>query len=231
MGCVCELATSVVRLVLFVFNFLLVVSGIAFITLGVVYKNDADKVLEVSDSDVAVAPIFCIVLGSIIFIISFFGCWGAFNKNTCMLRTYAILCGIILILGIVVCVYAFKVVDNDDITKSIRTSFDEMIKKYDNDKDSRIVVDNIQSYFKCCGSTSPADYKNNTLPNSCCGISNSDKAEQCKLGQDNVYTGGCVKLLSDAINTIGTVLGWVAIVIGLILCTGIFFGLCLSCRN
>lgn len=59
---------------------------------------------------------------------------------------YAILCGILLILGIIVCVYAFKVVDNDDITSSIKTSFDEMIKKYDSDKDSKAVVDNIQSY-------------------------------------------------------------------------------------
>lgn len=46
-----------------------------------------DAVLE---DGFTVVPIMCIVVGSIVFLIAFFGCFGAMTHQKCMLKTVSI---------------------------------------------------------------------------------------------------------------------------------------------
>ena len=53
-------------------------------------------------------PVFLIILGIIIFSVSFFGCCGAINESHCMTLTFAWLLGIIFLLEVVVGVTAYN---------------------------------------------------------------------------------------------------------------------------
>lgn len=68
--------------------FLLQLVGLGLLVVGVIYQVNFTKLTDVIPSELSAVenvPIFAIVVGSIILVISFLGCCGAFKNNTCML--------------------------------------------------------------------------------------------------------------------------------------------------
>jgi len=75
------------RLTVNVFYVLFQITGIVFISVGgvilVVYSGYSNFV----DSWFFAAPLLMIVVGVIVFLVSFFGCCGAVKENHCMIIT------------------------------------------------------------------------------------------------------------------------------------------------
>lgn len=64
--------------------------SLAILVLGVVYKLQIDSVIKYFGSDFPIAPDLFIAVGTVAFIISFFGCFGAWKENRCALFTVSV---------------------------------------------------------------------------------------------------------------------------------------------
>uniref|UniRef100_A0A8C0GJD6 CD63 antigen n=1 Tax=Chelonoidis abingdonii TaxID=106734 RepID=A0A8C0GJD6_CHEAB len=78
-----------VKFLVFFFNFLFWLCGVALIVIGILVQIDLNKTLVMSSASASGAPIVIIVVGVVIFFVSFFGCCGASKENYCMSATPA----------------------------------------------------------------------------------------------------------------------------------------------
>uniref|UniRef100_A0A674K375 Uncharacterized protein n=1 Tax=Terrapene triunguis TaxID=2587831 RepID=A0A674K375_9SAUR len=62
--------------------------GIALIVIGILVQIELNKTLIMSSPSASGAPIVIIVVGVVIFFVSFFGCCGASKENYCMWRPW-----------------------------------------------------------------------------------------------------------------------------------------------
>lgn len=102
------------------------------------------------------AWIFILVGGST-FIIAFCGCVGALRENTCLLATYAVFLGVILLTELTVGILGF--VFKDWVKSQLETELDAMILTYRDDPDLQSLIDWIQrDWLQCCGINGPNDW-------------------------------------------------------------------------
>lgn len=59
----------------------------ALVAIGIYAQLALDKALAVSSTSAAGSPVAILVLGIVIFFISFFGCCGAWKESYCMVTT------------------------------------------------------------------------------------------------------------------------------------------------
>ncbi|KOX69968.1 CD63 antigen, partial [Melipona quadrifasciata] len=195
------------------------VCGLGILTLGVIVQLRVTEVTDHIDTNLKFPAITLIVIGSVIFVISFFGCCGAIRESHCMIITFASFLLFILLVQIAIGVYAFVVVKNNDNQVDITTDYQKVFDKYNENKN---FIDFVQSNLHCCGVNSPRDYVIHPIPPSCCG------KEQNETCTENIYQTGCAIEIKNAISTAGTVLGSVAIAIAGVELIGIIFALCLA---
>merc|ERR1712179_59074 len=94
LGCGC----LTVKYLVFLFNLLFLLSGLVLITVGGLAQGFFKEYVQFFNNELSTPAMAIIILGCIILVISFFGCCGANKENVCMLRTFAGLMGIILII-------------------------------------------------------------------------------------------------------------------------------------
>ncbi|KAK9298687.1 hypothetical protein QLX08_008055 [Tetragonisca angustula] len=214
---------GMIKYLLFIFNFIFAVCGLGILTLGVIVHLRVTEVTDHIDTNLTFPSITLIVIGSIIFIISFFGCCGAIRESHCMIITFASFLLFILLVQVAVGVYAFVVVKNSDKQIDITKDYQKLFDSY-NETGNKEIIDLVQSSLQCCGVISPNDYKGiRPIPPSCCGKQGN---ETCAAQE--IYQSGCAAELKNAISTAGTVLGSVAIAIAGVELIGIIFALCLA---
>ena len=224
-----------IKYLLFIFNFIFAVCGIGILAIGVVIHLQLSNLTKTVEMNVMFPSIVLIVIGSIIFVISFFGCCGAIRESHCMTITFASILLFILIIQVAVAVYAFVVFKNHDNQVSIKSTYSEIFKGYPRHMEEAEIVNIIQSSLKCCGVNSPDDFRTlgnftGEFPWSCCG--KTERERVCQQSEVN-NVPGCAEKIAEALQTAGTVLGSVAIGIAGIELVGIIFALCLanSIRN
>ncbi|XP_017791370.1 PREDICTED: CD63 antigen-like isoform X2 [Habropoda laboriosa] len=226
MNCV----SDCIKWLLFVFNFLFSLCGLAILGVGVAAHLRLSSVTDHLDTGVMFPSITLIVVGSIIFVVSFFGCCGAIRESHCMTITFASFLLFILLIQVAVAVYAFMVVKNSENHGAIVESYKKMFDTYSTSQENREIIDVVQASLQCCGIDSAQDYisRNIAVPWSCCG---EQQDKTCSV--ENSYNSGCVKSLKAALSTAGNILGGVAIGIAGVELIGIIFALCLanSIRN
>uniref|UniRef100_A0A3B4BK26 Tetraspanin n=1 Tax=Periophthalmus magnuspinnatus TaxID=409849 RepID=A0A3B4BK26_9GOBI len=84
---------KLVKYLVFFFNFIFWLCGLALIVIGVLVQISLHNTLMIKDASGSGAPILLIALGVIVFLISFFGCCGAWKENFCMI-TMLKCCGV-----------------------------------------------------------------------------------------------------------------------------------------
>ncbi|XP_044019364.1 23 kDa integral membrane protein-like [Aphidius gifuensis] len=140
-----------------------------------------------------------IIVGSFIFVVSFYGCYGVVTKNTLCLKLYAVFC-LMIIGGVAVIAaigyYQYKDITTKDVEKLIADNFNK--EKYNSTKS---IIDLVQSTLGCCGNSDKDDYSNTeNFPLSCCPKENS------KTCYNDAYKTGCSNITktkaSDALNEI-----------------------------
>ncbi|XP_026461425.1 23 kDa integral membrane protein-like isoform X2 [Ctenocephalides felis] len=224
MGC----GISFVKYVLFVFNLIFALCGLAVLAVGVVFKLKFSEIQQMlQDLNVQAAPILFITVGSIVFIIAFFGCCGAIRESHCMTVTYAVFLIVLLIVQVVIAVCVFVYVDdiNKILQKTLQTTFDHRDQPANME-----IIDGLQRQFECCGVNGKTDYQLNVianLPQSCCPAGDA----ACTFA--NSYNHGCKTILSDTVKGGSQTIGIVALIIAGVELLGAIFALCLanSIRN
>ncbi|KAF2358595.1 Tetraspanin/Peripherin [Trinorchestia longiramus] len=216
---------------LFVLNFIVFVLGVGVVVLAsLILSNSNDFKVLLSDG-VFTLPIVLLILGLIVMLIGFFGCFGAMRESPCLLYTYATIVLVLLIAQIAVAIYLL--VEKDELRGFVG---DSMVKVFDgygrDDTDLTNSIDASQQTLKCCGVNNYTDWYSgvinsgavfvNSVPMSCCKLLNNTG---CNTNLDNkdpenlnsaIYTVGCTTLLFNAIDDQALWLAIGAILLGLV---------------
>jgi len=221
-------SATCIKYLMFVFNFLFWLSGLALIIVGSYIKANYGDYLSYGDegSKFTSVSVFVIIVGVIVFVIGFLGCCGAVRENYCMVTTFAILLGIIFILEIVAGALGFAY--RKKVEQQVDDSLEDALHKYGN-KDqpgAKDLLDWAQKEFECCGLNGAADYGNNTHVKKCAkgGVATCYSSQNCN---GTLYTSGCKDSFTKFVKHNLAVVGAVAIGIAFIQLLGIIFACCL----
>ncbi|KAI5694317.1 hypothetical protein M8J76_008073 [Diaphorina citri] len=147
-----------VKYMIFLLNFIFWLLGALLIAVGLyafLDKWEASGLLKletVYDVILNIALVL-VILGAIIFIVSFAGCVGALRENTCLLKFYSLCLLIFFLLEMLVAVIGF--VFPHHIQATLEESFTEkIIHMYRDDADLQNLIDFAQQEFQCCGLSS-----------------------------------------------------------------------------
>lgn len=201
-----------VKYLLFISNLLVVFLGITLIVLGVMTNHKFAQLNPLVEAkDLTVPSTLFIIAGAVIFLIAFLGCCGAMRENHCMMMTYSVLIGLVLIVQLIGAVTAYY--REDDVKDTLRKGLNETMFKYSQNTTEGEEIRNawnfVQKDFKCCGARDFNDWFNvpawnatAPVPESCC----VEETPGCTLGMVQgrnpgvVYDQGCVDKAVDAIN-------------------------------
>ncbi|XP_017077588.2 protein late bloomer [Drosophila eugracilis] len=143
-----------IKYLAFLFNFLCAVLGIATIVINVIAID------KIAPKDQLILGMY-IAVGSIVFLLSFFGCYGAVKESICVTWSYAISMLVMLIISIVL-LFVFRMhFDEASLTK-LQQAFGKQTNTYD-------AMAEYQKQYKCCGIYKLKDYLDAslTVPSSC----------------------------------------------------------------
>ncbi|CAH1156224.1 unnamed protein product [Phaedon cochleariae] len=163
-----------IKYLILTFNFLFLITGIILVGVGASIKAYYTQYDLFLDAKYFTLPNLFIATGSLIFIISFLGCYGAMKESWILLLTYSFLLGIIFIFEFSAGIAGYVL--RDKTSSYLESTMLENKKLYGN-KDYEAITkmwDIIQAEFQCCGVTSLSDWQNvnnmtdNKLPLSCC---------------------------------------------------------------
>uniref|UniRef100_A0A673N680 Tetraspanin n=1 Tax=Sinocyclocheilus rhinocerous TaxID=307959 RepID=A0A673N680_9TELE len=203
----CQGGAKCIKYLLFFFNFIFWLCGLALIVLGVLAKVSINTTAFLKGY--SGSPLVLIVVGVVIFFIAFFGCCGAWKENQCMITTFAVLLSLIIIIEIGAAIAGY-VLHGNVSALLIGTSF-------------------LLIYFlyKCCGRNSSIDWLNskflapNSVPDSCC----KNVTENCGKGAirdtSKIYTNGCLPILDKFLKRNILWIAVAALVIAFVQITGI----------
>ena len=116
------------------------------------------------------------LLGTIIFVVAFFGCCGSCSENTCMVYTFAFLLFFILLaqFGAAIAAFVFEINPGEVIETNMVTA----LKNYGKDDHEGITNtwDAVQQQLECCGVNNFTDWRRTGgfvfggVPDSCCKV-------------------------------------------------------------
>uniref|UniRef100_A0A3Q1GVV4 Tetraspanin n=1 Tax=Acanthochromis polyacanthus TaxID=80966 RepID=A0A3Q1GVV4_9TELE len=220
-----------VKFLLFFFNFIFWLCGLALIVVGILVQVSLHKTFVIKDAATSGAPIVVISIGVVIFFIAFFGCCGAWQESYCMVTTFAVLLSLISIVEIAAAITGY--VYRKKVSAIVQDSLTEMITNYKNGTDQfRRAVDELQEEMKCCGVNSSADWRNfapdgDTVPDSCCKNVTADCGVGAMMDAAKVYTDGCRHIMEEFLqkNLLWVIIA--ALVIAFLQIMGIVFACCL----
>ncbi|XP_053704983.1 CD63 antigen [Synchiropus splendidus] len=190
-----------VKFLLFFFNFIFWVCGLALIVIGILAQVALHNTLLIEDASASGGPIVVIIVGVVIFFIAFFGCCGAWKENYCMVTTFAILVSLIILVEIAAAIagYVFR----NKLSVVVQSSLTEMISKYNSSSaEFRDSVDKLQQGLHCCGVNSSSDWRSyssqeNTVPDSCCIKESTGCGVGAMTDKTKVYQQGCHDVLEE----------------------------------
>ncbi|XP_044584722.1 tetraspanin-17 isoform X3 [Cotesia glomerata] len=166
------------KYVIFGFNVLFWWLGLGIMAVGVWAWKEKETFSNLSRlTNVALDPAFILILvGTITSVIGFTGCVGALRENTCLLATYAIFLGTLLLLEMTIGVLGF--IFKDWIKSQATGGFQAFIIHYRDDPDQQNLIDWIQEdWLQCCGIEGPKDWDRNNYFN--CSSSEIGSSEAC----------------------------------------------------
>lgn len=221
-----------VKYTMFAFNFLFWIVGGIMVAIGfwafwdkyttygeIRVKTAFDVILDLS--------IVLMIVGAVVFIISFAGCVGALRENTCLLKFYSICLTVIFLAELAIAITAF--VFPNKIQELINKELSrELIEKYRDDDNLRNLIDEFQKQYQCCGVSDEGykDWSHNiyfncspenlssercAVPYSCCknptNIVNNLVNVMCGFNTQNkpvteagklIYTEGCITTMFES---------------------------------
>ncbi|KAM3587816.1 uncharacterized protein V6R79_014551 [Siganus canaliculatus] len=226
--------SPVIKYLLFIFNFIFWLISLILVSIGVYARlmKHAEAALACLSVDPAV---MLMVLGVLMFFLTFCGCVGSLRENICLLQTFCICLTVIFILQLVAGILGFVFADR------ARGKVTEMINKaivhYREDIDLQNLIDFGQKEFGCCGGVTYTDWSQNmyfncsdhnpsrercSVPFSCCITPKDQMVINTMCGQgmqkleyieagDYIHSNGCIDQLVDWIHSNMFLLGGIAL--------------------
>merc|ERR1712223_2316077 len=152
---------------------------------------------------------YCLnVIGAVMFIVSFFGCCGAYKENKCMIFTHATFMTLITVVLVGIAVALAVGITDENLKPGIEAKMKELLQNYNKSEHAGVTktLDFIQENLKCSGVSSYRDWKSTAfggkgdVPDTCCkkvepgcgvGIADLDEDE----AKNTIYTKGCLDKL------------------------------------
>jgi tetraspanin-33 len=156
-----------VKYTMFFFNFIFWLMGLLLIGIGIYAIMDKWSSGEAFKLNTIFDVIFnvgflLLLIGVVVFIVSFAGCIGALRENMCLLRFYS-LCLLLFFLAEMT-VIALGFIYPHKLTEFLEKELSQkLIQSYRDDLDFQNIIDLIQQDFECCGLSSEGyeDWNNN----------------------------------------------------------------------
>ncbi|XP_034950376.1 CD63 antigen-like [Chelonus insularis] len=227
--------TDFIRWILSVFNFIFTLCGLGIIIPAIYFYQYIQESPKMLQSEASALLIGIIIVGVVVFVISFFGCCGAIKGNSCMTLTFAGFLLSLLLTQLILAIAAFVITNGFE-----KETFDEIYEKefeqYWTSNISHGIIDGVQIAFFCCGIKRPDDYTtyfgtNATYPISCCDLRSEFNNTSCEKGW--TFPVGCSELLFRFFKRGGETLGYIVLGIAGVEIIGIILALCMvnSIRN
>lgn len=233
---------KLVKFLLFLFNFIFWLAGLALIVFGVVIKIQNSNYYNYLGNSFLAASIILIVGGCIIAILGFFGCCGAIRENYCMTMTFAILLGLMIVLELAagIAAYVLRAELEGSITKHITDGMNNYVNSTHPADPYKKSMDYVQQKLNCCGAINYTDWESKEafrtvnlgpkggrlLPVSCCA--SATEADSCYTTAENLHTIGCLEQLKKWAEINVGYMGGIGVGLAFIQILGIGFACCLS---
>lgn len=229
-----------VKYLLFAFNLIFAITGFALIITGCVIQGVYSNYLDFLGDSFFNTPVLLVVVGCIIFFVTFFGCCGAIKENHCMTLAFSVFLALILLieLGAGIASYTFR----DEVGAIIEANMEKGLQNYGKDTYKGVTEtwNIVQHELKCCGAQEYMDWENttfaqesNSVPDSCC-LSDVEGCGKGILSMSNdqvpkiIYTNGCLDKLKEVIEGNVAALGGIGVGIAFIQFAGIIFACVLA---
>ncbi|XP_076651837.1 uncharacterized protein LOC143358539 [Halictus rubicundus] len=201
-------------------------TGIMIISIGTTIYTVNDDFSYFLDPKYISPATLLVIVGILVFVIAFLGCFGALRESTCMVLVFAVSLSLVLTLELAAAITAYAL--QDDIKNVLVKNINDTMHQYTEDKDAKQAIDFLQSKLFCCGYNSYHDWdeirinEKIDLPESCHAMDNITDFSVLGYGY-SIYETGCVKNLSIIIHRSALYIGTGAVAIALIQFTGIMF--------
>lgn len=184
-----------IKFILILINVIVLLAAIAMIAAGSYVLVEGNDYIPDIGVDVTTLAIAVIVLGVLLLLIGFFGCFGACTGKNSLLNVYMIGLLVIVLVEIAILIYGFVYQgDAADLVEKGLTGPFKAVNDGTANKGDRAVVDETQEWADCCGIDGPAYWTNVAfgvnVPASCCDEDDLDGAGNCLRAK--AYTDGCL---------------------------------------
>ncbi|XP_031971563.1 tetraspanin-15 isoform X3 [Corvus kubaryi] len=138
------------------------VIGALVLAVGIYAEIERQKYKTLESAFLAPA-IILILLGIIMFLVSFVGVLASLRDNLCLLQAFMYILGICLLIeltgGVVALIFRNQTIKflNDNIRRGIENYYDDL--------DFKNIMDSVQKQFKCCGGEDYRDWSQNVYHN------------------------------------------------------------------
>ncbi|KAI1891884.1 hypothetical protein AGOR_G00148320 [Albula goreensis] len=148
---------KMIKYTLFVCCYFFWVASAVLIAVGIYAKIAKEG--GVVDSLTADPALLLIIIGSLMFIITFFGCCGALRNHVMLLKLFLGILVAILLLQVAAAVLGFLF--SDLVLQRTELLMRKGITRYREDMDLENLIDFVQKKFQCCGVHSYMDWSDN----------------------------------------------------------------------
>jgi len=231
-----------IKFLLFGFNLIFAIAGLALIVTGGVIQGLYSQYLDFLGDSFFNTPVLLVVVGCIIFCVTFFGCCGAVKESHCMTMTFAILLGLIFVIELGAGISAYML--RTRVHGIVETNMEKGLLNYKVEGSEGVTQtwDIIQHELKCCGAQDYTDWRNsttmqdtNSVPDSCCiedtencGKGLADPEKSIQDVSDKIHTTGCLDKFQEMVVKNVASVGAMGVIIALIQIVGVVFACCLS---
>ncbi|KAK2723914.1 hypothetical protein QYM36_002315 [Artemia franciscana] len=216
---------KLIKYLLFLFNLIFSVTGVALIVTGAVVQSFYSQYLDFLGNELLSASMLFIIVGIIIFFVTFFGCCGASKENSCMILTFACLLGIILVCGLAggIAAYVLRSDVGTIVEMNMRKSMD--VYSLSGHEGVTKTWDGLQHEFRCCGVAGFNDWgsidvmNKVNVPDSCCKTITQHCGENMITAprpNDTIFTDGCAVKLQESIQSNAGIIAGVGIGVAVI---------------
>jgi len=223
-----------VKYLLFVFNFLFWLGGVALMGVSIYIRIDEsfENAVNVAGINIYAGSYILIGTGAAMIGIGFFGCCGAMKESACLLGTYFIC--LLLILGIEVGVGAWLFINYGSVEAVVTAGIQKL------DPADAGYQTNIQKNFKCCGTDTICGSFPSSGPVGCdcegdqclalSKVTDCDSLDASVNTSQLIYPITCATALTTFIDQNITLIAGIALGVGLAEILGMMIALYLCCR-
>ncbi|KAG6442160.1 CD63 antigen [Manduca sexta] len=202
---------TTVKYTLVTVNLLFVITGIIILSVGGSVQSAYNGYHHFLSDRFFSLPAFCIATGIIIFLISFFGFYGAFMENYMMNMAFVGAMILMFIFQLSACIAGYALRGNT--VALVQQQLMSTMELYGPSLEVTKLWDEVQEDFECCGVVNASDWiaplgtqQTGGLPVSCCPhVYGTIQTVNCTVIQ--AYATGCAEAFGDWVKSHATAIG------------------------